>query len=99
MLRWIGLDKKILRDVTLIYFAAQAVPYAAAQMPHNFRSLNDDFLPIGHPAIHVARQVGMYLPTESHSPEPDLDDDGILSMIGRINSMSTSSTFSSSLAR
>jgi hypothetical protein len=92
------LDKKTLRDVTLIYFAAQAVPYAAAQMPHNLRSLSDDFLPIGHPAIYAARQVGMYLPTESQGHEPDLDDDGISSMIGRINSMSTSSTFSS-LAR
>ena len=93
------MDKKALRDVTLIYFAAQAVPYVAAQMPHNLRSLTDDFLPIGHPAIHAPRQVGMYLPTEPQSPEPDLDDDGISSMIGRINSMSTSSTFSSSLAR
>lgn len=99
MLKWIDLDKKTLRDVTLIYFTLQAVPYAAAQMPHNLRSWDDDFLPIGHPAIRVSRPVGMYLPPDSQSREADLDDDGISSMIGRINSMSTSSTFSSSLVR
>jgi hypothetical protein len=99
MIKWIALDKRTLRDVTLIYFVSQAVPYAAAQMPHNLRSVNDDFPLIGHPAIHAPRQVGVFLPPYSQSHEPDLDDEGIASMIGRINSMSTSSTFSSSLDR
>jgi hypothetical protein len=99
MLKWIDLDKKTLRDVTIIYFVSQAVPYAAAQMPNNMRGLIDHSLPMGHPAIHAPRQVGMFLPPDSPRSEPDLDDEGISSMIGRINSTSTSAAFSSSLAR